>query len=1271
MAEELSFQGDGSDRLPPQNIEAEEAILGGILLDPEAIGRVSESLISEAFYISAHKHIYQAALGLFAQGKPTDLLAVINWLADHDMLARIGGRNKLASLVDRTVSAVNIDALASLVVEKYLRRQLIKAGNEIVHLGFETEKELPIVLDQAEQKVFSVTQERPQSGLIHIADTLINTFQDIESRHQGIALPGIPCGFYDLDAMTTGFQRSDLIIVAGRPSMGKCLSHDSEIVLADGQIATIEELYQQRQGSLLTLNDDWKFIFTQPSAFVDDGIKPVFRVTTRLGRVIETTITHPFLTIKGWQRLETLQVADKIAIPRKINVFGTETIRECEVKLLGYLIGDGGLTNSTPRFTNSNPLLQTDFSQAVTEFGGLSIWLEKLGLWGKDAHTKTIPAIVFKLEKAQVSLFLNRLFATDGWATLLASGQSQLGYCTVSEKLARQIQHLLLRFGIIASLKKRSIKYNNTRRPAWQLDITDAQSIKSFISEIGIFGKEEALAKVSDAIAQKRYQTNRDLIPVEIWEQIAAAKGNEPWTILAQRAGIKGYSNIHVGKRALSRERLWILATTLENLPLQQLAASDVYWDEIVSIESVGNKQVYDLTIPETHNFVANDICVHNTAFCLNLAQNVASSYKLPVAFFSLEMSKEQLVQRLLASEAGIESGYLRSGRISQTQWEPLSRAIGMLSEMPIYIDDTPNITVTQMRSQSRRLQAEQGTELGLIVIDYLQLMEGAGDNRVQELSRITRNLKGLARELSVPVIALSQLSRGVEARTNKRPMLSDLRESGCLTGDTLVTLASSGIRVPIRELVGKSGFEVWALNETTLKLQAATVNSAFSTGKKPVFKLTTQLGRSIRATGNHKFLTIQGWKRLDDCKLGDRLAIPRHIASSSYQTLTDSQLALLGHLIGDGCTLPRHTIQYTTREEDLAKIVTSLSLEVFGDAICPRVNRERNWYQVYLTSSQHLTHKIRNPIAQWLDSMSIFGLRSYEKFVPAQVFEQPQEAIALFLRHLWSTDGCIKLVSGKSCSPVAYYASSSERLAIDVQSLLLRVGINARLKMIPQLGKGRNQYHVTVTGKPDIELFAQKIGAVGNYKNQSLQQIIEHIQTRVSNTNRDVIPTEVWRMHVVPAMQLAGITTRQMQASLEMSYCGTSLYKSNLSRERALRVSEVVKSSDMAILSNSDIYWDEIASIESSGSEEVFDLTVPGLHNFVANNIVVHNSIEQDADLVIMLYRDEYYTPDTPDRGVAEVIVAKHRNGPTGTVKLLFDPQYTKFKNLAKQGNY
>jgi len=1104
MSDELSFQGDGSDRLPPQNIEAEEAILGGILLDPEAIARVSDRLVPDAFYVSAHREIYQVALKLYAQSKPTDLLSVTSWLTDCDLLAKVGGRSKLASLVDRTVSAVNIDALATLVMDKFLRRKLIKAGNEIVHLGYETQMELPKVLDKAEQKVFGIAQERPQSGLVHIADTLIDAFENIEERHQGVVLPGIPGGFYDLDAMTSGFQRSDLVIIAGRPSMGKCLHENSEIVVSDGSILTIKEIYQRRRAELLTLNNNWKFDLTQPSAFIDDGIKPTFRVTTALGRCIETTITHPYLTIKGWQQLEQLEVGDKIAIPRRIDIFGKETIRECQVKLLAYLIGDGCLTDTTPEFTNINPKIQQDFIQGVKDFAPqmdvrieschnrspilyaklsqgkqnpLKQWLDELGLWGKKSGEKTIPDIIFKLERLQLALFLNRLFATDGWASLLSSSQVQLGYATVSEKLARQVQHLLLRFGIIAALKKRFVKYQNTRRLAYQIDITDALSIKTFIAEICIFGKEEALDKINNFLAQKRYQTNRnqkinwiqapsfrhginpkskiqnlklnDLIPIEIWPQLAVAKGQESWHNLAQRAGIKGYTNIHshiapdtglgtqsaprlrvpasprhpVGKRALSRQRLGQLANTLENLPLQQLATSDIYWDKIVAIEPTGCHQVYDLTIPNTHNFVANDVCVHNTAFCLNLAHNIASLYKLPVAMFSLEMSKEQLVQRLLASEAGIESGYLRSGRISQSQWEPLSRAIGMLSEMPIYIDDTPNITVTEMRSQARRLQAEVGTDLGLVIIDYLQLMEGAGDNRVQELSRITRSIKGLARELNAPVIALSQLSRGVEARNNKRPMLSDLRESGCLTGDSLVTLADTGVQVPIRELVGKSGFAVWALNETTMKLEKAIVSNAFSTGIKPIFTLTTRLGRTIKATGNHKFFTIHGWRRLDELNPKQHLCLPRHLPNPGKQTMT--------------------------------------------------------------------------------------------------------------------------------------YA--------------------------------------------------------------------------------------------------------------EVAFCGSTLDKANLSRERTSKVAEVVQSKEIFKLSNSDVYWDEIVSIECSSTEEVFDLTVPKLHNFVANNIIVHNSIEQDADLVIMLYRDDYYNSDSPDRGIAEVIIAKHRNGPTGTVKLLFDPQYTKFKNLAR----
>ncbi|NES20152.1 MAG: replicative DNA helicase, partial [Symploca sp. SIO3E6] len=162
MAQEPNFSSFSNNSLPPQNIDAEESILGGILLDPEAIGRVADTLLAEAFYINAHKDIYQAALLLYSQGKPTDLMSVTSWLYDHESLDKVGGQSKLAQLVERTVSAVNIDRYATLVMDKYLRRQLIKAGNEIVQLGYETSTELEQVLDQAEQKIFSLTQSRPQ-----------------------------------------------------------------------------------------------------------------------------------------------------------------------------------------------------------------------------------------------------------------------------------------------------------------------------------------------------------------------------------------------------------------------------------------------------------------------------------------------------------------------------------------------------------------------------------------------------------------------------------------------------------------------------------------------------------------------------------------------------------------------------------------------------------------------------------------------------------------------------------------------------------------------------------------------------------------------------------------------------------------------------------------------------------------------------------------------------------------------------------------------------
>ena len=453
------------------------------------------------------------------------------------------------------------------------------------------------------------------------------------------------------------------------------------------------------------------------------------------------------------------------------------------------------------------------------------------------------------------------------------------------------------------------------------------------------------------------------------------------------------------------------------------------------------------------------------------------------------------------------------------------------------------------------------------------------------------------------------------------------------------------------------------ALNTKTWQLEAGTVTNAFSTGVKPVYKLVTALGKSIRATANHKFLTLQGWLRLDQLTLGTRIATPREIKGSAKFSMTRDQLALLGYLIGDGCTLARHAMQFTTADYDLAEHVALLATAIFGVNIAPRIALERRWYQVYLSATQKLTHGKRNAIAAWLDKLGVFDLRSYEKVIPQEVFCQKPDDIAWFLRHLWTTDGTIVMPEQRKI-PVIMYATSSERLAFDVQSLLLRLGINSRCSRVSQNGRGRDQFHVTITGKQDLQLFLNKVGIAGERKQLIAQKMLAHLNGIIGNTNRDVIPMEAWKLAIEPARQLAGISTRQMQKAMGMSYCGSALYKTGIGRDRALKVAKILHSDNLLKLATSDIYWDEVKSIEFDGEEEVFDLTVDSLHNFVANNITVHNSLEQDADVVMFIYRDEYYNPESERRGEADIIIAKQRNGPTGTVELLFQASITRFLN-------
>jgi len=721
----------------PFSKEAEQSVLGGLMLNNEAWISISELLTKADFHFPEHRILFDAIESLSEEGSPCDPITLSEWLQKHNKLDAIGGGAYLGLIAGNIPSAANIIAYAKIVRERSILRQLVRVGTDIADSAFNTQgRDSSQLLDNAEKLVFKIAElgARGQGGFLKVENILTKTLDRIEilSEQEG-KITGLSSGFTDFDELTSGLQRSDLIIVAGRPSMGKCIASDCKIVLADGSIVTIEEIYQRQQSQVLTLGTDCQFHLTKPTAFINDGIKPVFRVMTKLGKSIETTLTHPFLTSQGWLPLAKISVGNKIAVPKKMGVFGHEKLKECEIKLLAYLIGNDLILpkNQKPSFFKKlgfsiknwdNPQIQKDFDGAVEQSkNSLPQWLDEFCLKTKNAKNKSIPAIIFKLQPTQIALFLNRLFAIGGWVS--DNSLPKLGYYSVNEGLITQVQHLLLRFGIIASIKKSWVQYEDSSRNIRKLEILEAESLQIFINKIGIFTKEKSLSAIQLAIAAK----------------------NNP---------------------KLARKK--------------SVPNSEIYWDEIVAIEPVCSKQVYDLTIPNTHNFVANDICVHNTSFAMNIAATVAVKEKLPVAVFSMEMSNEQLAMRLISSLAEVNLQSVRTGKLTDDDWPQITYAVSQLSEASLYIDETPALSPIELRSRVRRLAREKG-QLGLVVIDYLQLMQVPNnkESRANEVSEIARSLKSLAKELNVPVLALSQLNRSLEQRTNKRPIMSDLRESG------------------------------------------------------------------------------------------------------------------------------------------------------------------------------------------------------------------------------------------------------------------------------------------------------------------------------------------------------------------------------------------------------------------------------------------------------------------------------------------------------------
>ena len=820
-------------RIPPHNLDAERAVLGAVLLEGrETLPRVIEVLRPSDFYTEAHRVMYGSMLTLFDRGEPVDVLTLTEELRRADQLEFVGGPAALALLVEQGSISAYLGSYTSIVRDRAVLRELIQTSSQIIAQAFDAKDDVQTLVDDAERRIFSLAERRLEGSALPIGKILRNTFEYIERLYERKEhVTGVATGFEKLDLETSGFQPSDFIIIAGRPSMGKAQPLDAQVKTTTGW----KRMGDLRLGDELASIDGRRSLV---SGIFPQGEKPIYRVTFSDGRSTRCTAEHLWqVHHRAWgaprvldtervaRMLRTKRYQHRLWIDAPSGDYGHAEALPIDPYMLAALIGDGTLLGSALRFSTSPVEMRERLAERATsafalraaggydwrivQAGGahragvagvtsnrLMDTLRELGLWGKRAEAKFIPEVYLNASRAARLELLRGLMDTDGWVERWGSTR----FCTASDRLARQVAELVRSLGGWCSVRsKRTVyRYCGARkegRPAYVCNI-------HYRDPRGLF---HLSGKQSRALPAPRRQ----------WRPV------------------------------------------------------------FLTIEPAGHADTQCIAVTHpSRTYVTDDYVVtHNTAFALNIAQHVGITLRGRVLVLSLEMSAQQIVQRMLCSEAKVDSQAVRTGYLSSADWHRLTAAAGRLSEAAIFIDDSPGLTVLEARAKARRMKAEHG--LDLLVIDYLQLMRGraAMESRQQEISEISRSLKALAKELNVPVVALSQLSRAVEARQARdfKPQLSDLRE--CVTGDTPVLLADGG-RVPIRDLV-ETAPEVLSMSSDG-KIVTAKTERIWCVGSRAIFSLRLADGRMLRATAEHRLFSEHGWTTISALRVGDRLALAR-----------------------------------------------------------------------------------------------------------------------------------------------------------------------------------------------------------------------------------------------------------------------------------------------------------------------------------------------------------------------------------------------------------
>jgi replicative DNA helicase len=778
--------------LPPHSQQAEEAVLGSVLKNSTSIVHVSDFLRAEDFYAQRNRHVFRAMVTLFADGLPIDYHSIADRLQQLGLYEASGGLMYLSQLSLSTPTSAHIEHYGRIIERTSVGRQLIARAQTIAEIAYRDKHGVDAMLETAERLILEVAEKRVTRDFRSLEDVLTDYMEQVNALAEGEGSRyGIPTGYVDLDRLLGGFQRTDLIILAARTSVGKALALDTPIPTPGGwttmgDLRVGDQVFDE-QGRPCSV------VFATPVQYkrecfevvLSDGERIVadadhqWSVLTRAAR----RSAHPLRTVVTTRQMaEGLRTASG-HLNYSIPLAGALDYRAADLPVdpyvLGVWLGDG--SSSAPVVTVGDVeivdhLLATGCQVRPRKSRGTPQFA--FGPWIRRGHH--VPGNA-KVSNGAVADIRMRL---EGGATGLA---------------------LTAEYGVSPA----SISFIRTRT-TWTSLNRDG-GMHGVLSDLGVLANKHIPAEFQRGSIAQRLALLQGLmdtdgsITVYGYAEYCTTSARLADDVRELVAGLGLAPRLRVDRARLNgrdigaRYRVCFTPTDQPVFRLSRKAARQrvipdrarVRQRFVTAIRPVVTVPVRCIQVDSpNHLYLAGRGCIptHNTSFALNLAVNAAVKQNATVAIFSLEMAAEQLASRLLSMESGVDSPRIRSAHLNEQESRKLDAAMNHLAKAPIWVDDTPSIPIMELRSKARRLAAEHS--LDMIVVDYLQLVASeGGESRVQELGQISRALKALARELRVPILALSQLSRAVEQRTPHIPQLSDLRESGALEQDADVVL--------------------------------------------------------------------------------------------------------------------------------------------------------------------------------------------------------------------------------------------------------------------------------------------------------------------------------------------------------------------------------------------------------------------------------------------------------------------------------------------------